>query len=291
MEPGLVAGRLRVDEGDLGYRLYPAAAEGATPIVLIAGWGSTMNDWFALPQELARHLGAPLLLFDHRGIGASHEHHGTISMDRLASDVLALSEALLPAVPFLALGHSAGGFVVQHLAIHAPERLAAAVFVGGQGARASAAAGSGEFFRLARWSLHRNDDLAARMAMMSYFWDPELCDAEGRDLRAMSLGSLQDKRPRATVEAQLKVLRKADLGPQLGLIKCPALVIHGRSDEVVPPENGGHLFRALTGSTVRRLALVDARHNPFAPDSAAARNIARIVAGFLRECRGAASNL
>mmetsp|Transcript_96122 Transcript_96122/g.277595 ORF Transcript_96122/g.277595 Transcript_96122/m.277595 type:complete len:293 (+) Transcript_96122:23-901(+) len=286
------SGRLHVGGGELAYRLLPKAVEQAMPpVVMVGGWGSTMNDWFSLSDELARRLGAPVLLFDHRGIGESCDHPGTITMDELAGDTLALAEALLPGNRFVVVGHSAGAFLAQHLAIRAPERVAAIVCLSGQGPRSSAVSGSGKFFKLARSTLHNSEDVEARMELLSYHLFPFERDALGRGLHGMSARSLRDRRPKATIEAQLRMLSKADLGPELGSIRCPVLIVHGRADAVVPPENAERLFHAVSGSAFRRVAMLERRHMPFAPGLEAAREVAGEVAAFLAECRRPTSKL
>ena len=74
------SGKVSINGGELAYRLFSKGKPGSTPIVLVAGWGTVLNEWFALPQELAK-LGRTVLLFDNRGIGESSEHPGSVTVE------------------------------------------------------------------------------------------------------------------------------------------------------------------------------------------------------------------
>jgi pimeloyl-ACP methyl ester carboxylesterase len=305
------SGKLAVNGGDLAYRLFDGqhGQLDSAPIVLIAGWGSTMNDWHGLPQELAKR-GRSVLLFDNRGIGLSAEHGGKVSVEDLAADVLGLADGLLSARPFVAFGHSAGAFVAQHLAIHAPNRVAAMVCCGSQGVRATAVAGSAEFFKLGRATFHAkisepmsgvssawvpsaeaSTELESRMKLYSYFLDTRERDVVDRDFQGMCERSLKENRPKATIQSQLGMLAKADYGPRLAEIRCPALVMHGADDSVIPMANAETLYKDLSGSSQRRLKVLPGLHFHFAPSLTAASAAAGEVVSFMAECEVPASKL
>ncbi len=65
----------------------------------------------------------------------------------------------------------------------------------------------------------------------------------------------------SALAAGLEILRATDLRPALADITCPALVIHGEGDAVVPPAAGAALAAALPRA--RLLTLPAAGHVPF----------------------------
>lgn len=291
-------GKESVNGGEIAYRLYSKGAPGSAPIVLICGWGTVLNDWFALPQELAK-LGRTVLLFDNRCIGESSDHGGSVTVENMAADVLELAKALLPAGPFVAVGHSAGAFVAQHLAVHSPESVAACILVGSQGARKTAVNGDAEFFKLARKTYQDREvlqtlgqttagsgagnpvTLADREKLLAYFITTNKKDPVNRPYRQICQRSLSENRPQPTILAQLKMLAALDYGPHLSSIRCPVLVLHGKDDAVIPPSNGESLFNELSGSTLRRLKVAPGRHSPFGPSLADGRAVAKEINAFL----------
>jgi len=175
------------------------------------------------------------------------------------------TKAVLPPGPFVAIGCSAGAFVVQHMAIHAPEHIAAVVFIAAQGSRATAVAGDAKFFKLGRATYHEGShegerdsqgfyrqtekDIDNRMKLFYYFIDSKSKDLVNRAFREICKRSLSEVRPKAVIAAQLKMLGTADYGGQLSSIRCPALCIHGEHDEVIPSANGEQLYNDLSSSS------------------------------------------
>jgi len=323
-------GKATVNGGVLAYRLYEGAqkarsdgvrsdggvsvegsavdSKAVAPIVLISGWGTVLNDWFALPQELAK-LDRTVLMFDNRCIGESADHGGKVNVEEMASDVLELCKQVLPPGPFVALGHSAGAFVVQHLAIHSPEKIAAGVLIGIQGGRKTAINGAPEFFKLARKTYQDQEvlqtlgqatagsgagdpvKLADRVKLLAFFITTNRKDPVNRPYRQICQRSLSELRPQPTILAQLKMLGTMDYGARLGEIQQPMLVLHGKDDVVIPPANGELLFKELTGCKMKKFEVLPGRHIPHGPSLADGRAVAKKVITFLAECEKTHSKL
>eukprot|EP00929_Paragymnodinium_shiwhaense_P114193 TRINITY_DN82519_c0_g1_i1.p1 TRINITY_DN82519_c0_g1~~TRINITY_DN82519_c0_g1_i1.p1 ORF type:complete len:294 (-),score=62.36 TRINITY_DN82519_c0_g1_i1:98-979(-) len=275
-------GTANINGGDLAYRLYPKGRSGELPLVLVSGWACVMNDWFSFPEELAK-AGRTVLVFDNRGIGMSMKHPGEVSIEAMAADALALADALLPKGPFVAIGHSAGAFAVQLLAARHPDRVAASVMLAGQGARKTAVGGDPAFFKLGRGTWHDGKDSTSRQKLLSYFIDQESRDVLNRGFKEICKRSLKEKRSKDNIGAQIKALGKADFPAELAAAKCPALVIHGDQDKVIPVQNAQPLHDALSSSVHRRLVIVPgALHMPHAPSPEAARKIVAEVLDFIQ---------
>lgn len=262
-------------------------------MVFVPGWAQVMNDWYALPQELSQ-IGRTALAFDCRGLGESAQHPGTITVEDIAADVVELAKALLPPGPFVVLGHSAGVFVAQYMAVAMPSLVAAAVFSCGQGARKDAVGGDAKFFKLGRGTWSQNEALEAssrdpkkladRMTLIEYCIDAVDLDPTGRTFRQICQDSLAECRPQIAINAQLKMLGSADFGDKLSSIKCPVLVVHGDQDTVIPVKNADTLFNSLANSRLRRLKIMPGlRHFPFAPSTENARFVAVAISEFLAE--------
>ncbi|MBZ5611652.1 MAG: 3-oxoadipate enol-lactonase [Acidobacteriia bacterium] len=111
-----------VDDTRLFYRLE--GSDHRPTLVLAHSLGLDHSLWDAQTPDLLAHF--RILRFDTRGHGASDAPPGDYSIERLARDVLGLTDALGIA-SFAYCGISLGGFVGQWLAANAPDRLTSLV--------------------------------------------------------------------------------------------------------------------------------------------------------------------
>lgn len=90
------------------------------PLLFVAGLGGLGMFWSAQMDAFSRT--HRVITFDHRGTGQSTHSPIHYSIAQMADDVLALLDHLGIARAHFA-GHSTGGAIGQHLAIHAPGRI------------------------------------------------------------------------------------------------------------------------------------------------------------------------
>jgi pimeloyl-ACP methyl ester carboxylesterase len=97
-------------------------------LVLVHGFGGAKEDFADHLDALAARF--HVVTFDHRGHGESDapDEPGAYSLDRLATDTLAVVDAVGAERTFL-LGHSMGGMVVRRAVLRAPERIDALVLM------------------------------------------------------------------------------------------------------------------------------------------------------------------
>ena len=116
---------------DAGVELevLQAGPEDGAPLLLVHGFTAAKED-FADHLEAFARLGWRAVALDLRGHGRSSQpaEAAAYSLRRFADDVLELAD-VLGWERFTLLGHSMGGMVAQHVAIAAPERLAALVLM------------------------------------------------------------------------------------------------------------------------------------------------------------------
>jgi proline iminopeptidase len=179
---------------------------------------------------------------------ASHPHGYT--RDRYSRALLALLDHLGLAAPFL-LGHSHGGFVAQHFALHHPGRVAGVVLYGS--APVTGPEHGAEAQRNVAEFAHRNADrpelpevLAALQATASIS-DDEQMNAALRGLLPAYFADYWGREPefaplRAAVRGTHISGMDARLAPDtiddratLGSLAVPALVIVGRYDVICGP--------------------------------------------------------
>ncbi len=98
------------------------------PVVLIHDLGSSLADWERQVPVLSRH--HMVVTLSLRGFGQSDRSRGTVGIDTLANDVLALMDHLdLPRAHVL--GHGLGGAVAFQLTADRPQRVASLMVLNG----------------------------------------------------------------------------------------------------------------------------------------------------------------
>lgn len=114
---------------DVGGRSveFALAGEGGPPTVLVNGSGGHLDAWFQIFAPLSGD--GQLLAYNRPGIGRSAGSAEPQTAAACAADLIALLDVLRIEAPILAVGHSFGGLIVNHLARVHPARVAAAVLL------------------------------------------------------------------------------------------------------------------------------------------------------------------
>ena len=113
---------VEVNGVDLYYRLI---GDGP-PLLLIHGFIATGNLWSSLVDDLADR--NTLIVPDLPAHGRSSSHGGPYLYPQVAQDILALLD-YLQITEFDAIGHSAGGSILLHIATQYPSRVKAMILV------------------------------------------------------------------------------------------------------------------------------------------------------------------
>lgn len=206
---------------------------GAPPLIVLHGG-------LGLDHVVYRRTLAPLtddvrlVFFDHRANGRSVPAElSTVTMERLADDVVALADHL-ELERFAVLGHSYGGFVAQELALRHPSRLSALVLVDTTPGQLGAGEiedehGRGptpppEVIEVMSSAPASDDEFASAMEQLlpAYFHRPERLD-----LAALAEGTVF----RVDVMARgFEVMAGWSALDRLSAVASPTLVIVGRHD-------------------------------------------------------------
>lgn len=124
-EPGPPPGRM-LDVG--GHRMHiQCEGSGAPTVVLDAGLGGSSLDWDGVRQELA-HTGR-VCGYDRAGMGWSESGPAPRTASRIADELFLLLLEAREQPPYVLVGHSFGGYVVQLFAHRYPYLVAGAVLV------------------------------------------------------------------------------------------------------------------------------------------------------------------
>jgi 3-oxoadipate enol-lactonase len=235
-----------------GARIYWEAHGSGDPILLIMGLGATLEWWDRLMPVLSPRYRT--IVFDNRGVGRSDVPPGPYAIPEMAADAAAVLDAAGAASAHV-FGASMGGMIAQELALNHSARVRSLILGctacgGTQAVPASreVAAALG-----ARATMTREE---AMWVMAPYIFDSSTPRERVAEDIAMRL--------RATVSnegyfAQLQAIRSwRGTYDRLGGITMPTLVMHGETDQLVPPENGRIIARAIPGATL--IMLPNASH-------------------------------
>jgi len=214
------------------------------PLLLIMGMSGTTLHWGepfldALRQDFE------VIVYDHRGVGASSRLKGPITIRELAEDAADLLAALGIDSAHV-LGISMGGMIAQELALAYPERLRTlslgCTHCGGQGSLHPA---PDVLQRLAEGMMSGDREQAIRVA-----WEVNVSPgfAANPDAWARFL-EIGLRRPVSVqvIMAQLRAITQHDTRERLAQLALATLIVHGTVDEMIPVQNG-HLIAGLIPS-------------------------------------------
>jgi len=247
---------------------------GAGPeLVMLHGWGMHSGVWSKFAQQLAQH--HRVTLIDLPGHGRSSTFTGPYTLAMVAQAVL---ECAPPRAHWL--GWSLGGLIAQHVAHHAPERVAKLALL----------AGSPQFLRSADWPHAMEPEVLAQFAtelqrdyratVLRFLALEVQGSATARDdLRTLREIVFAHGEPeQAALLGGLNILRDSDLRKQFSTLLQPVLLLLGAQDRLVPAEVVRDV--AILLPRVVHAVIAGAGHAPFLSQPALC---AQHVAEFLHE--------
>lgn len=233
-----------------------SSGAGLPGIVYLGGFRSDMTGIKATRLDaFARARGQAFVRFDYRGHGADAAHFRDHTVGDWIADALAVLDHLSQG-PQILVGSSMGGWIMQHVALARPDRVAGLVGL---------ATASDFTERLIRPKL--TDAARARLRADGFLTVPSLYDPAGYVLTA---GLIEDGRRHALLPGPIP-------------IHCPVRLLHGLADPDVPWTLSVELAEALAGPDVLVTLIKGGDHRLSEPDQ-----LARIEAAVAEVCRLAA---
>jgi 3-oxoadipate enol-lactonase len=223
------------------------------PLLLIMGMSGTALHWGEpFLQELRS--GFEVIVFDHRGVGASTHLDGPVTIAQMAEDASGLLGAIGIESAHV-LGISMGGMIAQELALAHPGQIRTlalgCTYCGGEG---SALAAPEVLQRLTAAMMSGDRLLALRTG-----WEINVSAQFAEDADAYErFLAISEQRAVAipVVMAQMQACTAHDTRERLGDLRVPTLVIHGSADQLLPALNGRLIASLIPGAELEILEQV-----------------------------------
>lgn len=230
-----------------GVKIYWEEAGEGEPLVMIMGLASTIDMWHRIKPHFAERY--RIILIENRGVGRSDVPPPPYSIATMAADVKTVMDAagIDKARVF---GISMGGMIAQEFTLNYPERVRCLVLgctnFGGKQVKPAAP----EVLEILK-SRGNMEPKEATLAMAPFVYDSQT----PRELVEEDLAiRLQWFPTVAGYFGQLGAILSWESRPRLSQIQIPTLIIHGETDELVPPENGRMIAELIPNSKLVMLA-------------------------------------
>ena len=241
-----------------GANLFYTCEGQGPPVLLVQGVGAIGNTWRPQIEELSAKY--TVVAWDNRGIGRSTIRDGRLTIEDMATDALAIADAL-GIDRFHLAGHSMGGVIAQAIALRAPSRIHSLAFLctfarGADGAKMSLPMFiTAMRMRIGTRPMRRNAFLGLIMPER-YLRRVDRAELAGQ-LQPLFGRDLADQAPIAM--KQLKAMSKYDASNRLNtLAGVPTLVVAATEDRIARPEYNKALAEAIPGA--RYVELSDSGH-------------------------------
>ena len=234
--PKLAVGEIQLD--------FERSGEGP-PLLLIMGMSGTALQWGEPFLDLLRP-DFEVIVYDHRGVGASSRLEGPLTIAQMAQDAAGLLDALGIESAHV-MGISMGGMIAQELALARGGLVRTltlgCTFCGGSDSTPTSPAVLG---RLAA-GMQSGD----RVRAIKTGWEVNVSQAMAADADAYErYTGIVARRPVAVpvLMAQLQACVAHDTCSRLPNLTMPTLVIHGTEDEMLPVQNGQLIASLIPGA-------------------------------------------
>ncbi len=230
------------------------------PLLLIMGLGYVAAMWYRTRPVLSQHFRT--IAFDNRGVGRSDVPPGPYAIATMASDAAAVLDAAGVSHAHV-FGVSMGGMIAQEFALQYPARTRSLILgcTAAGGPSAVRAESKVTDVLLARGMTIEQ----AREAILPYIYDAATAREKIDEDTVVRQRWLPSP---AGYLAQLQGILAWESCSRIDRITAPTLVIHGKSDALVPPANGELIAERIPGA--RLVLLAHASHLFFTDQTEAA---------------------
>ncbi|HEV3334597.1 MAG TPA: alpha/beta fold hydrolase [Bryobacteraceae bacterium] len=252
-----------------GTRIYWEESGGGDPLLLIMGLGYALEMWHRSRPLLSQHYRT--IAFDNRGVGKSDVPAGPYTNAQMADDAAAVLDAAGVDRAHV-FGISMGGMIAQEFAIAHPTRVRSLILGCTACGGSNAVRAEPEVLQIVLARATMTPEEGAQ-AIVPFIYDRNT----PRERIEEDLAIRRRVYPtEAGYMGQVQAIFAWESFDRLPEIQAPTLILHGQSDELVPPENARILQKQIRGS---RLVMLPHASHIFSTDQPEAAH--REILGFL----------
>ncbi len=213
---------------------YEVHGEGK-PLVMIMGLSANLDWWVPEPlTTLSRHY--QVITFDNRGAGRSSDPGVPITIKTMADDMVALMAALnIPKAHIL--GISMGGMIAQEVVLNYPDKVDKLVLCSTNAGGSKQVPPSMEVLKLLGADRAGLTDEQVARSTISLLYPPEFVKKHPEIIEATVRQILKAPIKADSYKRQIQAILQFNAGRRLKTVTTPTLVLHGKKDILIPPEN------------------------------------------------------
>ena len=244
--------RVKIRDIELYYEVHGHGR----PLILIRGFGSNADHWYAQVPALSERF--QVVVFDNRGIARSDQPEGPYSIPMMSEDTEGLMEAL-GLGPAHVLGMSMGGMIAQVTALRYPDKVRGLVLACTHCGGERAVRASEEVTKIFAEYVMTGSEEAAAKTVACLFAEKTLKEAPEVAARYQAEAA-RFRPPLHVLMSQFQAVQGHDIWEDLIRIQAPTLVLTGGQDVLVPPENSKILAERIPNA---RLKVIDGGAHQF----------------------------
>jgi len=231
---------------DNGLSLHYVKEGSGPPIVMITGFGASLEGWQPTSDLLKEHF--TVLRLDNRGIGGSGDLEGPYTVDTMGADAAALMAAL-GYETYHVCGISLGSFAAQALALQFPDRVDKLVLIGSSPGGKVHVAADAEV--MTYWQTRGSMEPEARAHKgLTLSTHPSWPENNKEEYEKWVAFSASRKTNPSAVMRQSFAAIAFDHAEKAKQITAETLILHGDSDRLVPLANAEKLHTLIPDSTL-----------------------------------------
>lgn len=237
--------KAKLNDISLYYEVY---GDGA-PLLLIGGLGSDSASWLGVVKDFSAYF--KTIVFDNRGCGRSDISPDRCTVSKMAEDVTSLLDFLKIEKAHI-LGHSMGGYIAQEIAINYPGRVNKLIL---ESTAPVSSKRNNALFKDIYRELKREGYSKAWFKRWIYWLFSRKLISDRSFIEAFLNNSVKYPylQKSGGFKSQIDAIALFDTRDKIKAIKAKTLILQGKSDILITPEEAKALAKNIKRSNFRLL--------------------------------------